>query len=171
MKCCAQLQIFSWATWNTVPNLKYLVRQHETLFRWPLYRALKVWHTLQTRIQAEKGPPLEKWKKIGVSWNDLKAKSCVLWPCYIFSGKSGLTKLGKFWILGTPMERKHTPKTLIFSPLNHLKSTFTFGKTLKIRNSPPPHFFPFLGHFFSEAPQVRKRNTFCWSPLQRAIII
>ena len=62
MKCCAQLQIFSWATWNTVPNSKYLVGQHETLFRWPLYSALKAWHTLRTRIQAEKGVPTQKAK-------------------------------------------------------------------------------------------------------------
>ena len=34
-----------------------------TLVRWPLYRDLKVWHTLQTRIQAEKGSPTEKLKK------------------------------------------------------------------------------------------------------------
>ena len=63
MRCCAQLQIFSWATWNTVPNSKYLVRQHETHFRWHLYRASKVWQTLQTRIQAEKGLPTPKLKK------------------------------------------------------------------------------------------------------------
>ena len=31
-----------------------------TLVRCPLYRALKVWHALQTRIQAEKGPPHQK---------------------------------------------------------------------------------------------------------------
>ena len=33
----------------------------------PLYRALKVWRTLRTKIQAEKGPPTQKLKKISVS--------------------------------------------------------------------------------------------------------
>ena len=34
-----------------------------TLVRWPLYRAVKVWHTLQTRIQGEKSLPTQKFKK------------------------------------------------------------------------------------------------------------
>ena len=42
-----------------------------TLVRWPLYRALKVCHTPQTKIQAEKGPITQKIKKISVSQNDL----------------------------------------------------------------------------------------------------
>ena len=33
-----------------------------TLVRWPLYRALKVWATLRTRIQDEEGPPTQKLK-------------------------------------------------------------------------------------------------------------
>ena len=38
-----------------------------TLVRRPLERALKVWHTLRTKIQAKKGPPTQKLKKISVS--------------------------------------------------------------------------------------------------------
>ena len=37
-----------------------------TLVRWLLYRALKVWHTPGTRIQAEKGLPTQKLKKSSV---------------------------------------------------------------------------------------------------------
>ena len=40
-----------------------------TRVRWPLYRALKVWHTLRTRIQAEKGHPTQKLKKKLVFFN------------------------------------------------------------------------------------------------------
>ena len=34
-----------------------------TIVRWSLYRALKVWHTHRTKIQAEKGPPTQKLEK------------------------------------------------------------------------------------------------------------
>ena len=50
-----------------------------TLVRWPLYRALKVWQTLRTRIQAEKGLPNNKCV---LKWSIAKIQC--LRPCLSF---------------------------------------------------------------------------------------
>ena len=96
-------------------------------------------------------------------------------PPQTYFGKK--LKLRKFWILGTPPQKKiislkhlkftknHFKTNLFFVQLKHLKSTFLFGTNMKIHTSNPLHIlncglfdfrrwsppfglFPLIGAFF-----------------------
>ena len=73
-----------------------------SLFGWAPSRALKVWHTLRSRIKAEKGQPTQKLcKKVClkmISRQNLVFYTQVYFYLYFFSGKSGPPLVENFTI-------------------------------------------------------------------------